>query len=198
MPDVNDSPVIRLEMTDLGRPPVPESSGGVMAGRQVVGTATAGPSALPCMDGAATAENLSEHGIGNRVVSRPGRLVKGRGVVPSDAKITGLLVEAIESRPGKKAVVREIYEFLQDRHPGVFSARNKRQWQSRVRRILSKKEQIFTKARGRSPYSGISYVDKGNYWRLARAQPIIAVRSSGSVSASNVSLTTNPQELSRP
>lgn len=174
------SQLLALDISSLRRPPLSSVSTGAMDGRCVTAQAVTNQPVLSCCANAASRKVLSGRGVDMPGVARRSdrkeRAPRSRLSVPS---LSRLIAEVIDSRPEKKALVRDIYRCLRQKDPGYFSNNGKGRWQGRVRRLLSRQKELFIRTSDKGPGGGKNRINKGNYWQLQSAQaPSLSVQPS--------------------
>ena len=168
-PSHNDkhSQLLALDISQLRRPPLPGASSGTMNGCQVTEGAVAGKSVLSCSANGVSDKSLSDRDIDMlRAVRLPGRKRRRPGRHPTESMLSCLIAEVIDSQSAKKALIQDIYRCLQHREPDFFSIRRRRSWQGRVRRLLSRHNELFVKTSEKGPGDGINRFNGGYYWQL--------------------------------
>ena len=164
------SQLLSSDVSQLRRPPLSSVSSGSMNGCQVTEGAVASKSVLSCSASALPDKSLSDRDIDmRRAVRHPGRKRRGPLRRLTESVLSRLIAEVIDNQPEKKALVQDIYRGLQQREPDFFSIRGKGSWQGRVRRLLSRRNQLFVKTPERGP-GGDNRFNTGYYWQLQPGQ----------------------------
>lgn len=177
-PSHNDkhSQLLALDITQLRRPPLSSASSASMNGCQVTEGAVAGKSVLSCSANVVPANVVPARSLSDRDIDMPRAAPcpgpKRRGPIRrlTESALSRLIAEVIDSQPGKKALIRDIYQCLQHRAPDFFPIRGRGRWQGRVRRQLSRQKELFVKTSEKGPGGGDYRVDKGHYWQLQSDQ----------------------------
>ena len=165
--------LLALDLSTLCRPPLSSVSSSAQNGRHVAAQAVADRSVMSCCVNAPSARVLSDRGIdmpGAAGRSRRERRAPLKSL--SDSSISRLIADVIESQPGKKALIRDIYRCLRRSDPGYFRSRTREGWQNRVRRLLSRQKTLFIRTSEQGPGCGNSRMDRGYYWRLQSDQAL--------------------------
>ena len=163
--------LLALDISSLRRAPLSSVSSSTLNGRHVTDQEFTDRSVMSCCVNAAPARVLSDRGIDMTEAvgySRRKRRSPLKGL--SDSSISRLIADVIESQPGKKALIRDVYRCLRKRDPGYFCNRTKESWQGRVRRLLSRQKRLFIRTSEQGPGCGNSRMDRGCYWRLQSDQ----------------------------
>ena len=165
--------LLALDISSLRRPPLSSVSSSTLNGRHVTDQAVTGRSIMSCCVNAAPARVLSDRGIDMpEAVGSSRRKRRSPLKSLSDSSMSRLIADVIESQPGKKALIQDIYRRMQKSDPGYFRSRTKEGWQGRVRRLLSRQKTLFMRTSEQGPGCGNSRRDRGYYWRLQSDQAL--------------------------
>lgn len=187
--------LLALDISSLRRPPLSGVSSGVLNGRHVTGQECTDRSVVSCCVNAAPARVLSDRGVDmSEAVGSSRRKKRAPQKSLSDSSISRLIVDVIESQPGKKALIQDIYRCMQKSDPGFFCSRTKEGWQCRVRRLLSRRKTLFIRTSEQGPGCGKSRKNRGCYWRLQSDQtPSVIVQPSSVASPEQIRCSENSQ-----
>ena len=175
--------LLALDVSSLCRPPLSSVSSSVLNGHHVTDRSASDRSVMSGCVNAAPARVLSDRGIDMPEAvgsSRRKRRAPLRSL--SDSSMSRLIADVIESQPGKKALIQDIYRRMRKSDPGYFRSQTKECWQGRVRRLLSRQKTLFIRTSEQGPGRGKSRTDRGYYWRLQSDQtPSVSVQPSSVV-----------------